>query len=305
MILKALCIGDNNVDIYKEQGIVYPGGNCINVSVYMSRNGCKTGYIGVVGTDYMGDLQVDSINKEGVDTKRVKRFSDFPTANALITLNEGDRVFGEYHPELHKAHPVCLSKEDMEYIEQFSPDVIHSCYYSFLEPGTLEKLKKAGYFISYDYTEEWEEEDFSDKAPYVDIIFLSCPPGREGEVKEILKKLILKGAKMAVMTLGAKGSVLYDGLEFYEQEAYRVEPVDTMGAGDSFISKFLESYCYGMKQTAECLNNIEKTGQKCPDIRSYQRNLIRYSLSQAAVYAASNCMNKGAFGEGIAYRELS
>ena len=89
-----------------------------------------------------------------------------------------------------------------------------------------------------------------------------------------------------------------------EQEAYRVEPVGTMGAGDSFISKFLESYCYGMKQTEEALNNIEGTGQKCPDIRSYKENLIRYSLSQAAVYAASNCMNKGAFGEGIAYRKV-
>ena len=121
----------------------------------------------------------------------------------------------------------------MEYIRQFAPDVIHSCYYSFLEPGTLEQLKRAGYFISYDYTEEWKEEDFPNKAPYVDIAFLSCPLDREGDVKAILKKIVLDGAKMAVMTLGAKGSVLYDGREFYEQEAYRVEPVDTMGAGDS------------------------------------------------------------------------
>ena len=304
MILKALCIGDNNVDIYEEQGIVYPGGNSINVSVYMSRNGCKTGYIGVVGTDYMGDLQIDSIKKEGVDIRQVKRFSDHPTANAFITLNKGDRVFGEYHPEIHEAHPVSLSEKDMEYIRQFSPDVIHSCYYSFLEPGTLEKLNRAGYFISYDYTEEWKEEDFKNKAPFVDIVFLSCPPGREGDVKTILERLISEGAEMAVMTLGEKGSVLYDGLEFYEQEAYPIEPVDTMGAGDSFISKFLESYCLGVKQTAECMKNIKRAGQKCPDIQSHKRNLIRYSLSQASVYAASNCMNKGAFGEGAAYRGL-
>lgn len=303
MKLKALCIGDNNVDIYKDLGLVYPGGNCINVSVYMSRNGCETGYIGVVGTDYTGDLQIDSMKKEGVDTSHVKRFSDFPTANALITLKEGDRVFGEYHPEIHVTHPVSLTKEDMSYIASFAPDVIHSCDYSYLEPGTLEKLKEAGYFISYDFTQEWKEEDFPKKAPYANIIFLSCPPGKENDVRSILKTIVSCGAEMAVMTLGEKGSVFYDGQEFYEQEAYCVRPVDTMGAGDSYISKFLESYCMGMKQTEECMENIRKAGPKCPDIRSYKRKLIWYSLSQAAVYAASNCMNKGAFGEGIAYRE--
>ena len=44
---KLLGFGDNVVDIYDHLKTMYPGGNCVNVSVYGKMAGCeKTAYMG-------------------------------------------------------------------------------------------------------------------------------------------------------------------------------------------------------------------------------------------------------------------
>ena len=49
---KLLGFGDNVVDIYDHQKTMYPGGNCVNVSVYGKMSGCeKTAYMGYFGDD--------------------------------------------------------------------------------------------------------------------------------------------------------------------------------------------------------------------------------------------------------------
>ena len=57
---------------------------------------------------------------------------------------------------------------------------------------------------------------------------------------EVIKEY--DGTKIIGITRGSKGSVFYDGTEFYTQGICKVDVVDAMGAGDAFIAAFLRHY---------------------------------------------------------------
>ena len=54
-----------------------------------------------------------------------------------------------------------------------------------------------------------------------------------------------RGPAVCVATLGADGSMAYDGQHFYRQGIVPCQVGDTMGAGDSFIAGFLHSRLSG------------------------------------------------------------
>ena len=71
---KLLGFGDNVVDIYDHLKTMYPGGNCVNVSVYGKMAGCeKTAYMGYFGDDDRAELIMDTLEKIGVETVKCRR----------------------------------------------------------------------------------------------------------------------------------------------------------------------------------------------------------------------------------------
>ena len=95
----------------------------------------------------------------------------------------------------------------------------------------------------------------------VDIGFFSWSDSLS-EAKTFLKNRISQGMKIGVTTFGEKGSLAYDGKEFYEQKSYKVEDLNnTVGAGDSFIAGFLSSYLLD-KDIKECLDEGSKLASK-------------------------------------------
>ena len=49
----------------------------------------------------------------------------------------------------------------------------------------------------------------------------------------------LFGPKLVIVTMGKKGSMVYDGNNFYRFGIISCDVVDTLGAGDSYIAGFL------------------------------------------------------------------
>ena len=47
--MKIACVGDNCVDYYDNTGEAFPGGNPVNVAVYVRRMGGQSAYLGAVG----------------------------------------------------------------------------------------------------------------------------------------------------------------------------------------------------------------------------------------------------------------
>ena len=61
------------------------------------------------------------------------------------------------------------------------------------------------------------------------------------EAREKLKQV----AKKFVITLGANGALIFDGETFINIEPYKVEAIDTNGAGDMFSAAFLYGITHG------------------------------------------------------------
>ena len=72
MNVTLLTVGDNVVDRYLDLGVLYPGGNAVNVAVHSRRCGAGTAYIGAVGTDLAGRTVLDALVAEGVDTSLLR-----------------------------------------------------------------------------------------------------------------------------------------------------------------------------------------------------------------------------------------
>ena len=111
----------------------------------------------------------------------------------------------------------------------------------------------------------------------MDIAFASCGDTPEEEIKKLCEALKARGCRMTVATRGGKGSMIYDGEQYYTQKPKQVDAVDTLGAGDSFATAFL-------------LAMLEKKD-------------IHAAMEAGAEFAAKTCLVNGAFGYGIAFQE--
>ena len=87
-----VAVGDNVVDCYPQLGVLYPGGNAVNVAVNAARLGAPSAYIGVVGTDAAGRVVESALRSEGVDVSRL-RIVEGTNAAATVHLEEGNRHF--------------------------------------------------------------------------------------------------------------------------------------------------------------------------------------------------------------------
>ncbi len=63
-----------------------------------------------------------------------------------------------------------------------------------------------------------------------------------GKEKESLEKLKSNGVKNPIITLGANGSALLDGKNYFRISAYPTEEIDPTGAGDSYAGAFIYYY---------------------------------------------------------------
>ncbi len=68
---------------------------------------------------------------------------------------------------------------------------------------------------------------------------MSCSHLSTEETKEKLEFAIGLGNRLSLATRGAEGAILFDGREHITYVPERVKAIDTLGAGDSFITGFL------------------------------------------------------------------
>ena len=277
---KLLGFGDNVVDIYDHQKTMYPGGNCVNVSVYGKMAGCeKTAYMGYFGDDEEAELVIDALKKNGVETVKCRQLHG-ENGYSRITLKDGDREFLDFNEGgIRGKTPYVLDRFDLEYMKQF--DVVHSGNYCFTE-RELPKLKTAGITVSFDFSDDSTDEYYEQIAPYVDFAFFSAADAAsEDEIRERLAWVKSLGPRFVSATAGAEGCIAYDGERYYRQLAKPVTDMkDTMGAGDSFLTSFLMRYLDSAKRGEDDAEAIER------------------ALDFAAGFASTVCGMEGSWGHG-------
>ncbi|GLC80350.1 PfkB family carbohydrate kinase [Lacrimispora brassicae] len=237
--MKIIAIGDNVTDCYVDEGVYYPGGNAVNVAVNCKKNGGeKVHYLGIFGDDERADYIKKCLSEEGVSYERSRKVCAH-TAQPRVYLKEGDRVLAPGpRDSCQHLFSIKIVKEDLEIIRGY--DICHTSCYSNLEYELPQLYQICR--ISFDFSDRHEKEYLERTCPYLTFAFFSGSDMGEDECKALLKQVHELGVKTAGVTRGAKGAIFYDGKEFYRQGIKKIDVIDTMGAGDSFIAGFLTAY---------------------------------------------------------------
>ena len=262
MNVTLLTVGDNVVDRYPALGVLYPGGNAVNVAVHGRRCGAGTAYIGAVGTDMAGRTVLDALVAEGVDTSLL-RVVEGPNAYADVRVVDGNRVFDHGDPGVSRFP---LTPADFAAVA--AATIVHTGECSMVEEQ-LADLSAAAPRLSFDFSER-PEDYIAEYAPLVDIAIRSLPSASIDDAAAEARRIQAFGPGLVAVTMGAGGAVaLHDG-QLVHAPASPTAVVDTLGAGDAFIARLLTGLIGDEPLTA--------------------------ILSAATAYASSTCATLGAFG---------
>ena len=282
--ISVIGFGDNVVDKYDSDKIMYPGGNAANFAVYARRFGARrSAYMGIFGSDRAGEHVIASLEAEGVELFKCRQLigENGWSRNQVI---DGDRVFMDCNEGgIRGDARYALDRFDLAYLRGF--DLVHSGNYCFTE-RELPKIRRAGIPISFDFSDDSPDSYIEAIAPYVDYAFLSAGDQSEAAIRDLLKRIGRMGPQIVCASRGAAGSMVWDGQRFYDQPALPVAHMaDTMGAGDSLLTAFMVGYLAAVK-----------AGQP-------GETAIRGALAEAAAFASEVCGMHGAWGHGVAYED--
>lgn len=261
---RIIAFGDNVVDCYRDRQLMYPGGNSVNHAVFARRFGAHTAYAGAVSDDAAGRAIRDALAAEGVDTSLL-RFMPGQTAYCVIATHAGERVFEGANLGVSIIAP---SAADLAWIK--TADAVHTGRSSHVD-AWLPRFA-ALTRVSYDFATIRDGGRIASVAPHCFLAGFSGGDLNPEEARLLAETALRHGARWVVITRGSEGALLSGPEGTVLAPAERVQPVDTLGAGDTFIARTL----VGLLRA-----------EKPADI-----------LASAAQAAAETCLSPGAFGHG-------
>lgn len=219
-----------------------PGGKGANQAVAAARLGAKVSMIGCVGDDNFGKIILDNFRQNQVITDYVEPVTQMESGTAHITLAEGDNsiivvkgandyVTPEYVQKAGKAiqnaNIVLIQQEVPEETVEFVADFCHQLGIPLLlNPAPAR-------FIS---------QNVIDKATYI------TPNEHEAAVlfKDLSKEEALKKyPNKLLITEGKQGVRYFNGEKVVLVPTFKVEAIDTTGAGDTFNAAFAVAIAEG------------------------------------------------------------
>lgn len=280
MAIRVIGVGDNVVDKYMHTKTMYPGGNAFNFSAYASMLGASSSYMGVFGSDEAAQLVQATARELGIDTSHC-RVEEGENGYAMITLVDGDRKFlGSNKGGIAKEKPIHFEEADLEYLDDFS--LICTSINSHINPE-LPKLRPLKPYVAYDFSILETDKIFDAVCPHIDFAITSCGDASMEEIQRRCERIHQRGCRYVIASRGKNGSVFSDGEHLFTHPAYLVEALDTLGAGDSFLTAFLLSFVEWLE------------GNHDP---SELESAVMAAMDAGSKFSAKTCMVHGAFGHG-------
>jgi 2-dehydro-3-deoxygluconokinase len=237
------------------------GGDTSNFAIGVARLGGKAGYITRLGDDEFGESFFRLWMREGVDTAHVVRDQDASTGIYFISRKgkqhhftyyrkgsaasrmRPDEVPGEYIGRGRLLHVSGISQG----ISATACDAVFAAIRAAREKNVL---------VSYDpnlrlklWPLDRARAIIHGTMAMADIVLPSLEDARaltgKDEPEEIARMYLHRGPRIVVIKLGPDGALLAtrEGTERFPP--FRVEPVDTSGAGDVFDAAFAVGYLAG------------------------------------------------------------
>lgn len=273
-------IGDNVIDRYMNKGIMFPGGNAVNVAAHASMLGAQAAYVGSIGGDREGKILKEALESLNVDLSQCIFDPEATTKKCDVNVYDGERQYIGADEGKKWAHTTVIRDEDVEYLSSF--DVIHTSCNAKLHTD-IWKLQNLEGMVTFDFSvkDKYRTEEFlSMTCPYLELGQFSCDHMEDADIIKLLHSVYEHGCKNVIATMGSHGQIFFNGQEFIQGKVYYVEPLDTMGAGDSYLAALLVAL----------LKRGWKKGMML------EPEMIRQAMDCAAQYSAQNCMSEGGFG---------
>lgn len=268
-IFDAVCFGEVLWDILPASAV--PGGAPVNVAYHLHKLKRKAAVITRVGNDEKGKDLKNIFSSAGVCTDYFQNDEQYETGKVFATISDSNEAV--YDIVKPSAWDFIEYSDDLDHVVSGTPFFIYGSLASREKKSaaTLNQLLEVANVKVADinlraphYSQEKIEEliSFSDflKLNESELEIISGWYADHSSLKDraagILKKFNLS---RMVVTLGAKGALLFwDGHEFF-QKSYSVEVKDTVGSGDAFLAGFLSQW---MKNSSpdECLQFASAMG---------------------------------------------
>ena len=231
------CVGDNCVDYYRPPiDRCFAAGNALNVAVALARGGHRVDYFGAVGDDAAGSEIVDVLRGQGVGVDHVRR-GPGPTSLTEIALERGERRFSSFAEGA--AERYAPSAADLA--ELGGRRLVHVAGLEG-EAALLAALAGNGALLSGDL----DDRRTLSLAARLSVAFFSATADESlDQAADLARAAAAGGAGTAVVMCGARGSLGCRGGRLVALPAEDIEPVDTCGAGDSYIAAFLDTHLQG------------------------------------------------------------
>ena len=231
-----------------EDGDLTIGGSGSIVACGAARLGLRTSLVSVVGDDLLGRFMVDALGQRGVDTSAVKIDRASKTGITVILDRGDDRAIVTFPGTIQRLSGDTVDRDLLSAARHvhISSFFLQTRLVSAL-PGLLEETRQAGASTSidpnWDPRERWNG-GLKSLLPQVDILL---PNGEEAtriaqapDPTSAARELANHGPVVAVK-LGGDGALAV-GKDLPLLRAMPVpglQPIDTIGAGDSFDAGFL------------------------------------------------------------------
>jgi sugar/nucleoside kinase (ribokinase family) len=257
--------------------------------------GATVGFVTLVAEDPLGKVALERLGTSGVDLSRVRVHGGSTGTGVTVLLPHGNQRHILTYPGTmaeFRLHDI-----DVEYLK--SARHFHFSSLFLLPslapdlPALFRDLKDDGMTISLDTNDDPRDQwggVLPELLDYVDLLLPNeseaCRMTKKATLEEAIEELSQRVPWVAVKC-GPRGSAVCTGGRVVTEAGVAVEPVDTIGAGDSFNAGFLFAWLRGLSP-AQCayagnvtgaLSTLRAGGTEAfQDRKLVQRFLVEHSF---------------------------
>lgn len=226
----------------------------------IARLGRKVTFVSRVGNDEFGRFCVDTLAAKAISTDNISVTSKSKTGVTVVLSTPKDRALVTY---LGAIAELSLNDVPLEVLDNHRHLHLTSYYLqTALQPDFARLIriaKEKGLTTSFDPNSDPDQgrnDSVFEVIKETDILFVN-----EQEAKLVTEQDDVRAAcvhlgrlcPLVVVKRGARGSIAYRNGEFVMADGFKVDAVDTTGAGDSFAAGFVHAHLDG-EDLQKCLN---------------------------------------------------
>ena len=219
------------------------GGKGANQAVASARLGADVYMVGTVGSDIFGKELLLNLTTNKIHTDYVEPVTHEPSGSAHITIADGDNSI-VYIPGANNEIDTSRIQSLKEAIQSAQMVVVQNELPQEVVDEIIELCFESNVKVIYNPAPAREvQQSILEKATYF--------TPNESEFHQLFPDMTIseglaKYSNQLILTMGSKGVYYHDGESEKQIPSYKVQPVDTTGAGDTFNGAFAVAISSGM-----------------------------------------------------------